>query len=785
MRRALAILSFAIASFSCAVEPGDDTTASTSTSTSTPSTSSTKKTAMLPFRQSDGSVKDVRVEVSRGRAWIGDMGFGPIDDMRTRGAPADTDLRWPGGVVRYCYQRDPFNSVADPDASQEESVDAAATYIRAHVPSINIVRQGYCSLGDVLFDDMVIVRKHLDDDDAQLDWSRADLGYRGGPQYLELGANVGPGLSGTMTIVHEFMHTLGVYHEHQRGDRDAHVAICWRNVDRTGDMAIKPDQLLLTKYDLHSRMHYRSGQNRIEPPYNLAPPCGTSTIYALNGQSLEKNDWMTAEDTNNLSAMYGYPIGAPIANEALGEAIAVGDFDGDGYDDVAIGAPGRDNDRGAVYLFKGTLRYPVGRRILTRESQAGPGDRFGASLAAGDFNGDGIMDLAVGAPGSMASGVKSGAVVIYLGGRHRGAFWALDCDADTRCVGTDTDMIQSPGTVLRLGNNSFNPQPAAGDEFGASLVAGDFTRDGKAELIVGAPGRNNNQGAAFYFRSAVIAPSVPTIYSFQSILATEWFTTPASARFGTSLTSADFDDDGDRDLAIGAPGNAATPQGRVFVAKGNGAGKPPAWKTFASPNGSSDEFGFSLATGRLFGNDNNWELIVGAPRTLNATSVRAGAVHVYQYSVGSSTAGPQMVHASELKTGSAAQVRFGHSVTALNFNRIGNWEVAIGAPEYNSGRGRVLMATNNGTSLSGGEDVVGAGSFHKLGRSLAAIVQNYGPEFPLQSNVVRLLVGAPASRGDLTGISGAGQVIGYGSTINNGFNTLVKWTPLTKSPAAR
>ncbi|MBX3193442.1 MAG: FG-GAP repeat protein, partial [Labilithrix sp.] len=778
VRRALATLSFAIAaSFGCTALPDDDATTSTSTT-------STGKTAMLPFQQSDGSVVQVRVDVSRGRAWIGDMGFGPIDDMRTRGAPANTDLRWPGGVVRYCYQRDPLDAVSDPDPNQEESVDAAAAYIRQHVPSVNLVRQGYCSRGSLLFDDMVIIRKHLDDDDRQRGWSRADLGHRGGPQYLELGANIGPGLSGMATIVHELLHTFGVYHEHQRGDRDAHVGICWRNVDRTGDMAIKPDQLLLTKYDVHSRMHYRSDQNRIETPFNLAPPCGTSTIYTLNGASLNGNDWMTAEDTNNLSVMYGYPIGAPIHNEAFGEAIAVGDFDGDGYDDVAIGAPGRENDRGAVYLFKGTLKYPIGRRVLTRESQAGPGDRFGAALAAGDFNGDGIMDLAVGAPGSMASGVKSGAVIIYLGGRHRGAFWAANCDADARCVGTGTDMVQSPGTVLRLGVNSFNPQPAAGDELGASLVAGDFTGDGKAELIVGAPGRNNSQGAAFYFRSEVIAPSVPTVYSFLSIQATEWTTTPASARFGTSLARGDFDDDGLADLAIGAPGNTATPTGRVFVAKGNGAGKPSPWKTYASPNGSSDEFGFSLATGRLFGNDFRDELIVGAPRTLNATSVRAGAVHVYQYSPGNMSTGAQLVHASELKTGSAAQVRFGHSVAALNFDRIGNWEVAIGAPEYNSGRGRVLMATNNGTSLSGGEDVVGAGSFYKLGRSLDTITQRYGPELAFGSNIVRLLVGAPASRGDMTGMPGAGQVIGYGATNNNGFYEIVKWTPLTKSPAA-
>ncbi|MBX3193444.1 MAG: hypothetical protein KF819_41060, partial [Labilithrix sp.] len=63
-------------------------------------------------------------------------------------------------------------------------------------------------------------------------------------------------------------------------------------------------------------------------------------------------------------------------------------------------------------------------------------------------------------------------------------------------------------------------------------------------------------------------------------------------------------------------------------------------------------------------------------------------------------------------------------------------------------------------------------------------MQRYGPELAFGSNLVRLLVGAPACRGDVTGISGAGQVIGCGATSSNGFNELVNWTPLTKSPAA-
>jgi len=115
-------------------------------------------------------------------------------------------------------------------------------------------------------------------------------------------------------------------------------------------------------------------------------------------------------------------LGMNEADDRFGSVVASGDFDGDGLADLAVGAPGEspgnDPKSGWVFLYRGT---EYGLAPWGGFGQAGFGsneadDRFGSALAVGDFNGDGRDDLAVGAPGEApGSDPKSGWVFVFRG----------------------------------------------------------------------------------------------------------------------------------------------------------------------------------------------------------------------------------------------------------------------------------------------------------------------------------------------------------------------------------
>ena len=105
----------------------------------------------------------------------------------------------------------------------------------------------------------------------------------------------------------------------------------------------------------------------------------------------------------------------PETGDGFGQALAAGDFDGDGYADLAVGVPGEGLGMGVapgmVMIIRGGADglALAGASVLTRASTGAPyltdsPHGFGYALAAGDLDGDGYADLAVGAPASGASG---------------------------------------------------------------------------------------------------------------------------------------------------------------------------------------------------------------------------------------------------------------------------------------------------------------------------------------------------------------------------------------------
>jgi hypothetical protein len=185
-------------------------------------------------------------------------------------------------------------------------------------------------------------------------------------------------------------------------------------------------------------------------------------------------------------------------------ALAAGDFDGDGHDDLALGEcreiadENIDDPCGPEELAKGGgihVHYgsptggPFGNRSQTLNQDtpgipgvAEDGDRFGAALAVADVNRDGRDDLIAGAPGE-AIGSATGAGAAWL--LHGGAQGLLDAGGAATSVAWNQDTPGVPGVA------------EAGDTFGVAVATGDYNADGVPDVTLGAPGENASLGAVW------------------------------------------------------------------------------------------------------------------------------------------------------------------------------------------------------------------------------------------------------------------------------------------------
>ena len=161
--------------------------------------------------------------------------------------------------------------------------------------------------------------------------------------------------------------------------------------------------------------------------------------------------------------------------------VAMGDVDGDGYDDVLVGGPvhyGTGDESGVAYLMYGPLTADTD--LVNADSRVYgevAGDLLGDSVAiVGDVNGDGVRDIAFGAPGNDAAGMDAGAAYLYYGPvvGHLAV-----TTADAQLTGENAD-----------------------DSFSYIAGAGDLDDDGYDDVIVGAPYNDaggTSAGAAYIF----------------------------------------------------------------------------------------------------------------------------------------------------------------------------------------------------------------------------------------------------------------------------------------------
>jgi hypothetical protein len=300
--------------------------------------------------------------------------------------------------------------------------------------------------------------------------------------------------------------------------------------------------------------------------------------------------------------------------DRFGYALATGDFDDDGLDDLAVGAPYEDfqaTDNGVVFIFRGS-GSGLGNGYFVHQGMASganeDGDRFGWALAAGDFNGDDRDDLAVGAPyEDVSTGVDAGLVFIFEG---------------------------SSGTV---GNGYYLDQRPAGgneasDHFGYALAAGNLNGDGDDELAVGVPDEDYyaiDEGVVFLFRgnpgrldSPRVVDQGPASYAYDV------------DRFGLALAMGDFNQDGRSEVAIGCP-HKDDARGHVFIHQerdDSGDDAKVMMELDQAPIASGyfgDQFGAALAVGDFSGNGTD-DLAISAPNK-DGTVSDIGKVFIWRY----------------------------------------------------------------------------------------------------------------------------------------------------------
>lgn len=606
------------------------------------------------------------------------------------------------------------------------------------------------------------------DGDGKIDGDDRECGLGYDSETYSCASYVGRQNSGDTTLTakgcsegnfkHEIGHAVGLYHEHARCDRDDYVIVNDTGVNYDTVCDRGDDGFDVGPYDITSVMHY--GTSDMDGDDTTDDP----NLTDLDDNDVDsQRDALTAWDIAAVERMYGggvplykdvdsdgfedLLIGVPGESDSygsyagavtlvfgetdglvssaderwtqqstgipgdsedsdnFGRAVAMGDFDGDGYCDVAVGTPyedlSSDTNAGSVTVIPGSSGGLAGSSAVLWhqdttdiDGDRETGDYFGDALVAGDFNGDTYADLVVGSSyedvGTASAGVNAGAVSVIYGGDDGLA--ALTPDA-----AEDNKMWHRSVTDV-AGDISANAL------FGSSLATGDFNGDGYGDLVVGVPGDTVTSLSA--------AGSVQVLYGTdEGLSATDdelWSqdsssvegTSESGDRFGFSVAVGDVDCDGIDDLIVGAPyediGSASSgvDAGSVQILYGADGGLTAAYDEIlyrgygidGSPS-ASENLGYSV-TAADFDGDLCDDLVIGVTGWDGDDGTNQGGFIV----IPGSSSGPDTVAQEAYDAGdwiwtglTESGARLGNSMTTGDWNNDGYPDLAVGAYLANEG----------------------------------------------------------------------------------------------------
>jgi hypothetical protein len=439
------------------------------------------------------------------------------------------------------------------------------------------------------------------------------------------------------------------------------------------------------------------------------------------------------------------PLGSPSwtatgenGGDQFGRALAsIGDLNGDGYADVAIGAPFSiaGSRRGRAYVHLGSSDG-LSADFDTRGSGTSDNEIYGSAVdGAGDVNGDGYADLVVSAPG-YDGGTGQGIAYVYHGSADAPSsainwFTTGDAEADQLgyAVGGIGDVnadgytdaaIGAPGYGdndngrvyvfygSSVGFSSFPDWVVTGEgianRFGTAVAAaGDVNGDGYGDVLVGAEGypSGSSQGKAYVFYGSESGLSTSADWTVQGEGILNYF--------GGTLTGAgDVNGDGYADVIVGAHGYPdASSRGKIYGYYGGPGGLSlvPDWSI--AGEGDGDRFGESVASAGDTNGDGFADVVVGARSYDNGVIIDAGRAYVFTGSTTGLATTPFWT-----STGMVADERLGQSVAgAGDVNGDGYADILVGVPNHDSLRGRVYAFHGGSSGVSASPDWTATGEY--------------------------------------------------------------------------
>lgn len=499
------------------------------------------------------------------------------------GAPY-TAVWYPDGQINWFNKG--VENAQDPNEPRSQNIRDAFAYLSSHSP-LTINEVATKDAANLIFKSDIFLGSGTGMTNGYWDENQNDSNK-----------NIAFSPKGTITVstvLHEFGHALGFPHEFQRPARDLFVNICPDafnnnivaeldyifNYETVGGFFWPDPFTKLSPYDYASVMH---------EGYSCVTPIAGITQQTRNYDGIVNP--LSVHDINSIYRMYRGPAGTNEDGDRFGHAVATGDYDDDGIQDIAVAKSDVNGDSTDV-----TITFYRG--VQTDATESGAGTRYipwfihqvdsttlgnpKTALATGDFNGDGIDDLAVGQP--WYDDHNGRVQILFLNSGMNDADQPLPKRAPWGRKG-----VKKVYTILPAAAGI----DSAGSKFGAALSAAHLTswRTGATpydDLVIGAPAYVPAPGAnglalSIHFGGAVAIVQgklEPTVASFAIANHKVVYNpggnvvlNPGSAKdeFGSALTvmpgfcsnSLNGADRNDDTFLVGAPGYSAD-TGAVYL----------------------------------------------------------------------------------------------------------------------------------------------------------------------------------------------------------------------------